>query len=80
MTRADVEYLRSLLSGLTPEELAKGMAQAYLRDELHVTVERSQLAIIREDEDAFYVGPGDAISIKGIELRVTKDDPTVERV
>lgn len=58
------------------------MAQSYLLNEVRVKVERSQLVIIHEDESAFYVAPADAdtLGLKGIELRVTKDDPTVERL
>jgi len=81
MSDNGAEYVASLLSGITPEELALRMAQSFIHDELHAEVERSELAIIGEDEVAYYVGlasNADAMRLRGIRLRVTKDDPTVE--
>jgi hypothetical protein len=80
MSNDGARYVASLLSGVTPEALVLGMAQAFLRHQLHTEVEKSQLAIVREDENAYYVSGTDIALIDGIELRVAKDGSTVERV
>ena len=83
MSNDGANYAASLLSGITPEEIVLRMAQAFLHDELHTKVERSQLAVVREDEGAYYVGPANSEGsgrIDGVELRVTKDGSTVERL
>jgi hypothetical protein len=75
-------YVASILSGITPEEIVLRMAQAFLRDELHTRVDTSQLAIVREDADAYYVRPADCEKSGpiAVELRVVKDGSIVERV
>jgi len=79
MSNDGAKYVASLLSGITSEEIAVRMAQSFLRNELQTKVDRSQLAVVRQDEAAYYVAPATG-SVDGVELRVAKDGSTVERV